>query len=964
MPKPKKLSKPVAITVYAVAVVLAVGLVVANIYVSRYSDLISGYFGQATQRVEAAEGGADANYYPSDFASDAERTAYLEDVARRITAGGMTLLANNGALPLAANARVTVFGQDAVDPIYGGGGAGSIDVTKAVDLKEGLTQAGLTLNPVLWDFYETGPGASYRKTTPDVYGQGAFAVNEVPRDGYTDDVIASFADYSDAAVIVVGRAGGESGDLSIVPDESGYTYLQLDDNERAMIALACEHFKNVVVLLNTATPVELGPLSDYDVDAVLWIGPLGQTGALAVGQALTGAVNPSGATVDTYAYDSLSAPSAQNMAAAYFTNQTNEAMTYGYVVYAESIYVGYYYYETRYEDVVLGNETKANYNYATQVQYPFGYGLSYTTFDWSGFAVSKADDTYTVSVAVTNTGSVAGRDVVEVYLQQPYTDYDRENGVEKPSVQLAGYAKTSELAPGASETVTIEVPGELFRAYDAAGYGTYIVDAGDYYLTAAEDAHAAINNILAAKGYTTADGMTADGDDGFVHQVTVGTLDAETYATAATGTAIVNQFDDVDIRYYDAGFTYLTRSDWKGTWPTLYQNGFWTLSDQILEDLKISFETNADDVAPNYGVISETYGELSAAMLIGEDYDSPAYDALLDQMTLAEIDTLVRVGGYSTSIVESIQLPATVDRDGPAGISGTLVGGYSGMGYPPAVVLASSWDDELAEEFGRAIGEDSIALSTAGWYAPSMDIHRSPYSGRNFEYYSEDGFISGKMGAAVCRGAVSKGVIVFIKHYALNDQEGNRYGGTMFADEQSVRQIYLTPFELSVREGGANGIMVGMNRVGARYAGGHYGLMTATLRDEWGFTGIAITDQASFSLFAYADLREGLEAGTDLWLNTDAALWALSEADMTPTVQLNMRRAAHNIVYTVINSNAMNGLAADSRLVAITPTWKKLFYGGEVLIGLIILAGVVLVTRKLVTQSRPPAIAIEPAAKA
>ncbi|HEY0189265.1 MAG TPA: glycoside hydrolase family 3 N-terminal domain-containing protein [Cellulomonas sp.] len=953
----RRLSTPVAVGAYVLCAALVGGLVVGNVYANKYSDLISVYLDQPTQKVVTADGDdADADYYSSSFTSEEDREAYLADVGTQISAEGITLLDNNGALPLASGARISVFGQDAVDPVYGGSGAGSVDASSVIDLEQSFDDAGFEVNPTLWDFYADGAGAEYRKTTPDVYGEGEFAVNEVPQSAYTDEVTASYADYADAAVIVLGRSGGESSDLSTEEDADGNTYLQLTTEERDLLQVVTDSFDTVVLLLNTQNPVELGFLDEYPIDATVWVGAFGETGAAAVGQVLDGEVNPSGALVDTYAYDSLSAPSSENFGS-YTISNSDVDRGDQYMVYAEGIYVGYRYYETRYEDVVLGNEDASSYDYATQVQYPFGYGESYTTFDWSDYTVTESDDAYEVAVTVTNTGDVAGKDVVQVYLQSPYTDYDQQYGIEKASVELAGYAKTDSLAAGESATVTVSVPKELMKVYDSEGAGTYVLDAGDYYLSAGTDAHEALNNILAAKGATTADGMTDDGDATFAWSTTVDELDATTYAVSQeTGEAITNQFEDADLRTYDEDFTYLSRSDWTGTWPTTYADGEWTAPDELLADLEIQDVEDPDAEMPTTDTISEEYGELSAATLIGEDYDSASWEALLDQLSVSDMDELVRVGGYATKRVESIQLPGTTDKDGPAGISDTLVGGESGMGYPPAIVLASTWNDDLAEEYGEAIGEDSLALGVTGWYAPAANIHRSPYSGRNFEYYSEDSVLSGAMGAAVVTGAQSKGVLVFAKHFALNDQETNRIGLATFSNEQAVRELYLTPFEMMVRDGDAHGMMASMNRLGATWTGADAGLMTATLRDEWGFEGMVVTDQASYSVFAYEDLRAGLAAGTDLWLNTDATLWQLTDDQMTASVVSDLRRASHNIAYAVTASNAMNGLTADGKIVAVTPLWRWALIAADVLLGLLAIGGAAWVTLRLVRRNRglPP----------
>lgn len=936
-----------AVSAYVICAVIVIGLVIGNYYALKYQNLISVHFNQATHKVVSAEGEA-VNYYTSDYATEDERTAHLREIGQQIESEGIVLVKNDeSALPVAKGSKITVFGQDAVDPVYGGGGAGSVDTSKAADLKTGLLSAGFELNFVLWDFYETGAGAQYRKATPDVYGEGSFLVNEVPADLYTQEVKDSFADYSDAAIVVIGRSGGESSDLSTEPLETGYTYLQIDDNEKAMIQMACDNFDKVIVLLNTQNAMELGFLEEYAVDACLWIGALGETGAYAVGEVLAGAVNPSGAFVDTYAYDSLSAPGMAN-----FGNYTIENSTVdrgnAYMVYGEGIYVGYAYYETRYEDVVLGNEDRANYDYAAAVQFPLGYGLSYTDFEWSDYAVEETDTTYDFSVTVTNTGSVAGKDIVQIYMQSPYTEYDKEHKIEKAAVELVGYEKTGEIAAGESQVVTISVDKEEMKVYDAHGQGTYILDAGDYYFAAGVNAHDALNHILAAKGYAVADGMDYDGNTALTHRVSVDKMDTEIYAVSQdTGNRITNQFADVDISYYDSEFTYLSRSNWSGTWPSTYSDGTLTAPDEMLADLEIRSDEVEAEEAPVFGVTDEEFGAVTAADLIGLDYGDTLWDVMVRQMTLTEVDTLVRVGGYATMNVASIQLPATVDKDGPAGISGTLVGGENGTSYPPEVVIASTWNDELAEEFGRCIGEDSLALGVQVWYAPACNIHRSVYSGRNFEYYSEDGYLSGKMAAATVRGAQSKGAVVTVKHFALNDQECNRTGGAMFANEQSVRELYLKPFETAVREGNAHGMMASMNRIGAVWSGGHYGLMTETLRNEWGFEGMVVTDQASYSVFAYEDLREGLAAGTDLWLNTDATLWVLTEEQMTDNVKAQMQRAAKNVVYAVSNSNAMNGIASDSEVVAVLPLWQKMLYALDAVMAVVVFLTVICVTGQL-----------------
>ena len=931
-----------SVAMYAIAIILAAATAIGNVYANKYSDLISVYFNQPTSKVVSASN-ETTEHFTSDYASDDEREQALADMGTTILREGVTLLKNeNGTLPLEATSKISVFGQDSVDSVYGGGGAGSIDTSKAQSLMDAFEQAGFDVNPTLTEFYTTGDGKDYRKTSTDAYGKGTFAVNDVPASAYTDDVEKSFASYNDAAIVVIGRSGSESQDLPTDKLASGYTYLQLDDDERAMLKMASDNFDKVVVLLNTQNPMELADLEDDSIDAVMWIGSLGQTGAGGVAEALNGTVNPSGHLPDTYAYDLKSAPSSANFGSYAIVNGTDR-FTSSYMAYAEGIYVGYRYYETRYEDVVLGNEARSNYDYTKQVAYPFGYGLSYTDFTWSDYSMKKADGGFDISVKVTNTGKTAGKDVVQLYMQSPYTDYDKANGIEKASVELVGYAKTDTLKAGASETVTVHVDQESMKTYDSAGEGTYIMDAGDYYLVAGTDAHNALNNILAAKGKTTADGMTENGNAALAAKHTVHSQDNTTYAkSAATDEKISNQFDDVDLTTYDNSFTYLSRSDWTGSWPATYADGKWTASQKFLDALTIDTAQSEPEQKPTTDTDNPSYGKLNASMLMDTDYADESWSALIGQMSVKELDQLVRIGGYATKSVSSTQLPATTDKDGPAGISSTLVGGESGMGYPSEIVIAATWNSDLAESFGKAIGEDSLALKVAVWYGPACNIHRNPYGGRAFEYFSEDSYLSGAMCAKVVAGAGSKGVVSTVKHFALNDQETNRMGGAIFANEQTIRQLYLRPFEMSVRDGGATAMMASMNRIGSRWTGGHKGLMTNTLRGEWGFNGFVVTDQASYSVFAYEDLREGLEAGTDLWLNTDAGLWKLPDDDMTDGVIANMQRAAHNISYAISRSNAMNGLSANSKIVKVTPLWRWGVYAldGVVTVGAVALIAI------------------------
>lgn len=955
MKKKRRLPIPVAVLIYIVTTLLAVILIGGSTLVFSYSQIVSVFSGQARTKHVTPEGEKGKDYFTSDYASNKELNTYTKKLGQEIVEEAIVLLKNeDAALPLAAKNKVSLLGQNSVDLIYGGGGAGSIDVSLAPDYKTVLEKSGFEINPVLWDFYTEGAGKDYRKQTPSITGQGSFEVNEVPKKTYTDDVVKSFADYSDAAIVTIGRSGGESADLSVEKLASGSHYLEIDKNERDLLQLAQDNFDKVIVVLNTSNAMELDFLEEYDIDACIWAGALGQTGAYGIGEVLNGKVNPSGNMVDTYAYDVFSAPAMVN-----FGNYdiTNSDVTNGekYVVYGEGIYVGYKYYETRYEDVVLGNETKENYDYQSQVQYPFGYGMSYTDFVWSDYDVKETTDSFEVSVKVENKGEVAGKDTVQIYLQSPYTDYDQEKGIEKAAVNLVGFAKTDLIEAGKSATVTIDVAKEEMKAYDSQGYGTYIVDAGDYYVAAGHNAHDALNNILAAKGKTAADGMDYDGKKELASDFNVAELDHKTYAVSAeTGEVITNQFADIDMKNYDEDMTYLSRKDWNGTWPTLYADGQLKASKELLKDLEFSHEDDPKVKMPEFEKISDKYGKLNATMMIGLDYDDEKWDALLDQMSLEDMTKLIRMGGYATRPVESINLPATVDKDGPAGISSTLVGGgeSTAMGYPAQVVVASTWNADQTHEMGKAIGEDSLAAEVAGWYAPGINTHRIPFGGRNFEYFSEDGYLSGQLSASEVAGAESKGTFVFMKHFALNEMETNRMGGATFTNEQAMREVYLKPFEMTVRDGNASGAMAGMNRIGTRWVGSHRGLMTETLRNEWDFEGLVITDQASFPNFLYQDMLGGLEAGTDLWLNTNSLLWKLSDKDLTPTMVNHIRKATHNIVYTIVNSHAMNGMTEKTEVKEVTPKWKFMLIAADVVIGGLLVLIYVATTKKLISQRK------------
>lgn len=943
------------------AVLLAV-LVAANALLLQYSNLITRVMNHTdTITMKRTEADPDAEvieedniYFKSDFATEEELVAYQTKVSQDIEAEGIVLMQNNNQLlPIAKGTKISIFGQACTQFRYGGGGSGAIDESGLMNLKDAFTQEGFEVNNTLWDMYSSS---------------GLKIPKEVAPKDFSNAVTKSLESFGDVAVFVFSRPAHEATDLT-------EKEVSLTDGERAVLDYVNANFDNIVVLLNIANAVELGWINEYNhIQSVLWVGYPGQQGMISIPRVVNGAVNPSGRLVDTYAYSAESSPAFENFGYGRVENGYNPVGAKNtYVVYAEGIYVGYRYYETRYEDTVLGQGNadskkgsidKKAWDYGKEVMYPFGYGLSYTTFDYAGFSMTEEADRFIISVDVTNSGSTAGKEVVQVYFQSPYTDYDRQHLVEKASVELCGFAKTDLLAPGASETVRIEVPKEELRAYDRMNARTYIVDAGTYYFTVADNAHAAVNNILAAKGFTTADGMDAEGSTVMVSTYEQAELDSTTYAVSAdTGVEITNQFDYSSLTYYYEDYTYLTRNDWDATWPSFYGetekkgkniNHYTTFSDQLLADSQENrYHEEPDAVMP----VTASGEGLNLISMRGKSFDDPEWEKILDCVTVDEMTNLVRIGGWQTAQILSIAKPASSDQDGPAGISNELImSNLSTMGYPIGVVLASTWNEELIEEMGKCVGEDGLKVGVHGWYAPGAGTHRTPYGGRNFEYYSEDGFISGKITAAEIRGAQSKGMYVYLKHLVLNDQEDRRYGIATFCEEQALRELYMTPFEMAVREADAHGMMAAFCSIGGVWCGANEDLLQDVLRGEWGFHGIVVTDYATAN-DGYMWIDMGLQNGSDLWLNSDVSKYPLDNAGDSATMVNALRRATKNILYTVVNSSAMNGISSDTVVVKVMPLWQKWMIAVDVSAGVILLAGIFLIVRRC-KKNRPAAILV------
>ncbi len=901
----------------------------------------------------------DAVYYESDFENWDEMDAYGKELCRQVEAEGAALLLNNGALPLAAGAKVSTLSSSSVNLVYGGTGSGNVDASEADNLKVALEKSGLVVNPTLWDFYATGAGAAYNRSASageSAVLAGQASIAEVPMSVYTEDVKASLGEYGDAVIITLSRVGGEGYDLAFTE----YNYLALDQNEKDMMEYAAQLKKagtisKIIVLINTSNALQVDFLKDniYDVDACLWVGGLGISGTNAVTDILAGKVNPSGSLVDTYCYDNLSSPAMQNFVATVYggydeVNANIPSTAKSYMIYQEGIYVGYKYYETRYEDYVMGVGNAGDYAYSDDVAYPFGFGLSYTEFTYSNMTVeyNAAADQFRVQVTVTNTGDVAGKETVQVYSQSPYTDYDKENGVEKASVALCGFGKTKELAAGESETITILVDKRDLASYDAYGAGTYILDAGEYYLTVATDAHNAVNNTLAAKGYTvesTEGRMDADGNAELAFKWTQEAFDAETYSTSLNGTKIENQLSNADLNLYEGNddkITYLSRSDWEGTWPEKIY--LIELTKQMIAELQdVQYDPANYDSVPMPTLGADNGMKLYD--LIGKDYDDPAWDKLLDQLTFREMVSLIGDSFHWRMPAESVDAPGTRDENGPQGLTAAIFGTGLGDIKPTAFtsedVMAATFNTELMYDVGRVIGNNCLAADVVCLYGPGANTHRTPYGGRNFEYYSEDGFLAGEIGGAEVKGIQDKGVDVVMKHFALNDCEQDRLGQAAWIGEQAAREIYLKAFQKSLEESGGNGVMTAYTRWGTTWSGGHKGLMTNIMRKEWGNNGMSITDNV---LVQYCNGVDGVMAGGVT--TYDAMLWyvvqQLPEYENDPVIVTAMREACHHNLYALANSSGMNGIGADTEIKAIQPGIITFCVAASWVTGILMLCGI------------------------
>lgn len=816
--------------------------------------------------------------------------AQANKLANNVEEEAVTLLKNDDSnLPLNGK-KVNVFGWGSTNPVYGGTGSGSMSTQyPTVSMLEGMKKAGLTTNSQLTKLY-----TDYRKDRPQVqmFAQD-WTQPEVPASQYSDSLMNQAKNFSDQAVIVITRVGGEGADLPTNMKAKGITYtnnskdyedfkdgegiLELSQTERDMVKLVTENFKHVTLVYNGANAFQFDFLKDYpQIKSVLWCPPAGQTGFTALGEVLAGKVNPSGKTSDTFLKDITKSVSYNNFgyfaykdadaqAASYigFTGKEQKS-TPTFVNYSEGIYVGYKFYET------AASEGLINYN--DIVQYPFGYGLSYTDFTQKMGKVTYSNGKVSLKVTVTNTGKTAGKDTVEIYYNPPYTN----GGIEKATKNLVAFEKTKTLEPGASQTIAISFDDDDMASYDEKNAKAYVLEKGDYQIMLQSDSHTVLATQTVNVPKTITYNKASDTHNG-----------DKTVAT--------NQFSNAE-----GDVTYLSRANHFANYAkaTAAPTDF-TMSDAAKKEFtnnnlyKAADHNDASDKMPTTGAKNG----VKLSDLRGKSYDDSAWDKLLDELTFNDMDNLIANGGYGTQAIKSIGKVQLTDADGPAALNNNFTG-VGSIGFPSSTSFACTWNKDLAKQFGEMIGQMAHDMHVAGWYAPAMNIHRNPYSGRTFEYFSEDSLLSGAMASNEIAGAKTRGVYSFMKHFALNDQETNRLSMLCtWANEQSIREVYLKPFEMSVKQGGAQAVMSSFNYLGATYAGASSNLLQTVLRDEWGFRGFVLTDY--FGGYGYQNADQEVRAGNDAMLATTKVTNHIT--DKSATSVKAMRRAAKNILYTTVN---------------------------------------------------------------
>lgn len=850
------------------------------------------------------------------------------EVAEEIMEDGIVLLKNESLLPLNETKKLNIFGWESINPAYGGAGSGGInDLYDIVSLNQGLENAGFSINQKLVDFYN-----NYGADDPEMSIQKqSWTLPEPPVDTYSDELIKSAKEYSDVAVVVLSRKAGEGhNDIPMDVKKAAYDnnsdeyddfpegehYLQLSQTERDMVDMVCSNFDNVIVIYNGANQFELGFADEYpQIKSVVWCPGTGNVGFNALGKVFSGEVNPSGKTPDTFIYDMTTAPWWDNAEKTEYTNLADmavEGMNAGtaqvyapaFTNYVEGIYVGYKYYETAAQEGAI--------DYDKTVQYPFGYGLSYTKFEQKMGELEEKDGQISVDVEVTNTGDVAGKDVVEVYYNPPYTN----GGIEKSSANLIEFAKTDLLQPGKSQIVTVTFSIEDMASYDENNAKAYVLEKGDYVISINSDSH----TVLDQKTYTADADVVYKGEN----------------KRASDDTAAINVFEDAK-----GDITYLSRADHFANYEeATAASASAELSEPYVSEyhLNSNFDKttylNDEDVMPTTGADNG----LTLADMRDADYDDPRWEKLLDQLTVDEMANMIAMAGYQTAAMDSVGKVATLDFDGPAAINNNFTG-VGSIGFPIEVVVASTWNKELAQAWGECMGKISQEMGAEGWYAPGMNTHRTAFGARNYEYFSEDGVLAGNMGAKAVEGARKYGVYSYIKHFAM--YEGNAKMVSVWSNEQAIREIYLKPFEISVKQGGANAVMVSWSFLGDKWTGECSNLMNTVLRDEWGFRGMALTDFFRNNGHGFMNADAALANGVDVMLSTFNGEENNVANPEHPTSVLQMRNACKNVMYTVVSSWAYDGEHEETGM----ENWKKAGIGIDTVIALFMAGMEVLVIR-------------------
>ena len=850
------------------------------------------------------------------------------EVAEEIMEDGIVLLKNESLLPLNETKKLNIFGWESINPAYGGAGSGGInDLYDIVSLNQGLENAGFSINQKLVDFYN-----NYGADDPEMSIQKqSWTLPEPPVDTYSDELIKNAKEYSDVAVVVLSRKAGEGhNDIPMDVSKAAYDnnsdkyddfpegehYLQLSQTEKDMVDMVCSNFDDVIVIYNGANQFELGFVDEYpQIKSVVWCPGTGNVGFNALGKVFSGEVNPSGKTPDTFIYDMTTAPWWNNAEKTEYTNLADmavEGMNAGtaqvyapaFTNYVEGIYVGYKYYETAAQEGAI--------DYDKTVQYPFGYGLSYTEFEQKMGELEEKDGQISVDVEVTNSGDVAGKDVVEVYYKPPYTN----GGIEKSSANLIEFEKTNLLQPGESQTVTVTFSIEDMASYDENNAKAYVLEKGDYVISINSDSH----TVLDQKTYTADKDVVYKGEN----------------KRASDDTAATNVFEDAK-----GDVTYLSRADHFANYeeataaPASAELGEPYVSEYHLNsNFDKTTYLNDEDVMPTTGADNG----LTLADMRDADYDDPRWEKLLDQLTVDEMANMIAMAGYQTAAMDSVGKVATLDFDGPAAINNNFTG-VGSIGFPIEVVVASTWNKELAQAWGECMGKISQEMGAEGWYAPGMNTHRTAFGARNYEYFSEDGVLAGNMGAKAVEGARKYGVYSYIKHFAM--YEGNAKMVSVWSNEQAIREIYLKPFEISVKQGGANAVMVSWSFLGDKWTGECSNLMNTVLRDEWGFRGMALTDFFRNNGHGFMNADAALANGVDVMLSTFNGEENNVANPEHPTSVLQMRNACKNVMYTVVSSWAYDGEHEETGM----ENWKKAGIGIDTVIALFMAGMEVLVIR-------------------